>query len=96
MDWKYIVCLGYFLTAITSIAAHDWIAKLTAALPPIVVAAAAATGDEVRLEKQGCTYAVPVWINRAITLKFVLGVYGGMNENFVLVAGRSRWQADSV
>ena len=25
-----------------------------------------------------------------------LGVYGGMNENFVLVAGRSRWQADGV
>ena len=23
-------------------------------------------------------------------------VYGGMNENFVLVAGRSRWQADGV
>ena len=22
--------------------------------------------------------------------------YGGMNENFVLVAGRSRWQADGV
>jgi hypothetical protein len=26
----------------------------------------------------------------------LLGVYGGMNENFVLVAGRSRWQADGV
>ena len=26
----------------------------------------------------------------------VLGVYGGMNENFVLVAVRSRWQADGV
>jgi hypothetical protein len=25
-----------------------------------------------------------------------LGVYGGMNENFVLVAGRSRWPADGV
>jgi hypothetical protein len=25
-----------------------------------------------------------------------LGVYGGMNENFVLVAGRSRCQADGV
>jgi hypothetical protein len=25
-----------------------------------------------------------------------LGVYGGMNENFVLVAGGSRWQADGV
>jgi hypothetical protein len=25
-----------------------------------------------------------------------LGVYGGMNENFVLVSGRSRWQADGV
>jgi len=25
-----------------------------------------------------------------------LGVYGGMNENFVLVVGRSRWQADGV
>ena len=72
MDWKYVVCLGYFVAAITSIVAHDWIAKLTAALPPIVVAAAAATGDEVRLEKQGGAYAVPVWINRAITLKFVL------------------------
>jgi len=27
---------------------------------------------------------------------FVLGAYGGMNENFVLVAGRSGWQADGV
>jgi sulfide:quinone oxidoreductase len=27
---------------------------------------------------------------------WTLGVYGGMNENFVLVAGRSRWQADGV
>jgi predicted aspartyl protease len=72
MGWKYIVCLGYFLTGIASIAAHDWIAKLIAALPPVVVTAAAATGDEVRLEKQGGTYAVPVWINRAITLNFVL------------------------
>jgi predicted aspartyl protease len=72
MDWKHIVCLGYFLTAITSVAAHDWIGKLTAALPPIVGTAAAATSDEVRLENQGGTYAVPVWINRAITLKFVL------------------------
>ena len=26
----------------------------------------------------------------------VLGVYGGMNENFVLVAGRSRWESDGV
>jgi hypothetical protein len=26
----------------------------------------------------------------------VLGVYGGINGNFVLVAGRSRWQADGV
>ena len=25
-----------------------------------------------------------------------LGVYGGINENFVLVAGRSRWQAEGV
>jgi hypothetical protein len=25
-----------------------------------------------------------------------LGVYGGMNENFVIVAGWSRWQADGV
>ena len=25
-----------------------------------------------------------------------LGVYGGINENFVLVSGRSRWQADGV
>ena len=25
-----------------------------------------------------------------------LGVYGGMNENFVLVAGRSRWESDGV
>jgi 2-polyprenyl-3-methyl-5-hydroxy-6-metoxy-1,4-benzoquinol methylase len=29
-------------------------------------------------------------------LAATLGVYGGMNENFVLVAGRSRWQADGV
>ncbi len=29
-------------------------------------------------------------------LTAALGVYGGMNENFVLVAGRSRWQADGV
>ncbi len=29
-------------------------------------------GNEVRLERQGGTYAVPVLINRAITLKFVL------------------------
>ena len=33
------------------------------------------------------------WI--ALTI-LSLGVYGGMNENFVLVAGRSRWQADGV
>jgi hypothetical protein len=26
----------------------------------------------------------------------LLGVYGGMNENFVLVAGRGRCQADGV
>src|SRR6266446_10780497 len=26
----------------------------------------------------------------------LLGVYGGMNENFVLVAGRSRWESDGV
>jgi integrase/recombinase XerD len=27
---------------------------------------------------------------------YKLGVYGGMNENFVLVAGRNRWEADGV
>jgi sulfide:quinone oxidoreductase len=27
---------------------------------------------------------------------WTLGVYGGMNENFVLVSGRSRWQSDGV
>lgn len=33
---------------------------------------------------------------RAVGERAELGVYGGMNENFVLVAGRSRWQADGV
>jgi hypothetical protein len=33
-------------------------------------------------------------VSNAASLR--LGVYGGMNENFVLVAGRSRWQADGV
>ncbi len=33
---------------------------------------------------------------RVETAWVLLGVYGGMNENFVLVAGRSRWQADGV
>jgi TolB-like protein/class 3 adenylate cyclase len=32
----------------------------------------------------------------SIEAQSLLGVYGGMNENFVLVAGRSRWQADGV
>jgi predicted aspartyl protease len=72
MDRKHIVLLGYFLTVITSFAAHHRIGEITAALPAVVGTAAAATGDEIKLEKQGGTYAVPVWINRAITLKFVL------------------------
>jgi hypothetical protein len=62
MDWKHLICLGYFITAIAS----------AAALPSIIGTAIAATGNEVRLEKEGGTYAVPVLINRAITLKFVL------------------------
>jgi hypothetical protein len=31
-----------------------------------------------------------------VAVPALLGVYGGINENFVLVAGRSRWQADGV
>ena len=72
MEWKHIICLGYIFSVITSAAAQDWINEVAAALPALVGTAAAATDNEVRLEKQGGTYAVPVQINRAITLKFIL------------------------
>jgi clan AA aspartic protease (TIGR02281 family) len=41
-------------------------------LTAIFGTAAAATDNEIQLERQGGTYAVPVQINRAITLKFIL------------------------
>jgi hypothetical protein len=43
---------------------------------------------------EGGTIGAPAAI--ANTLADALGVYGGMNENFVLVAGWSRWEADGV
>jgi predicted aspartyl protease len=72
MYWKHISCLGYIFGVIASAAAQDWINQGAVGLPAIVGTAAAATDNEVRLEKQGGTYALPVQINRAITLKFIL------------------------
>jgi predicted aspartyl protease len=72
MDWKRIICVGYFIAAVTSIAAQHWIVEPAAPMLAIVGTAAAATDNEVKLEKQGGTYALPVQINRAITLKFIL------------------------
>src|SRR5215470_13180372 len=72
MDRKYCVYIGYILTAFAWAAAHDWSGALTAAMPAVIGNARAATSNEVRLEKQGGTYTVPVLINRAITLRFVL------------------------
>jgi predicted aspartyl protease len=60
-----IVC-GCLIVATTSSEAQEKMAQGG------VGSGVAATGQEVRLEKAEGTYAVPVLINRAITLKFVL------------------------
>jgi clan AA aspartic protease (TIGR02281 family) len=72
MFWKHIICLGCLFSVIGSAAPRDWIDKITAALPAVADTALAATDNEVSLERQGGIYALPVQINGAITLKFVL------------------------
>jgi clan AA aspartic protease (TIGR02281 family) len=72
MFWKHIIGVGFLFTVIASAAPRDWVHTLAAALPAIADAAFAATENEVRLEKQGGIYALPVQINGAITLKFIL------------------------
>ena len=62
MNWKHIICLRFLSAA----------CGLIAALPTVVDIAAAAPTNEVRLEKQGGTYTVPVVINNAIRLNFIL------------------------
>jgi predicted aspartyl protease len=72
MYWKHISCLGYIFGVIAAAATQDWINQGAVELPAIVGTAAAASDNEVTLEKQGGTYALLVQINRAITLKFIL------------------------
>ena len=73
MNWKHIICLRFLSAA----------CGLIAALPTVVDIAAAAPTNEVRLEKQGGTYTVPVVINNAIRLNFILD--SGASD--VLIAG---------
>jgi hypothetical protein len=61
--------------------------------PAAVKTVAADAHAVVILDGAGWHYSHGLVVPSNITL---LGVYGGMNENFVLVAGRSRWQADGV
>ena len=73
MHWKHIIRFGYFITAVSTAGAQ----VLTGGPPTELAGGAdvhgvAAIGDEVKLERQAGTYAVPVLINHAITLKFVL------------------------
>jgi predicted aspartyl protease len=71
MGSKHFIKLAYFSVAVTSGAASEWVG-LASALHAVIGTAVAGTGDEITLEKQGGTYTVPVLINRAITLNFVL------------------------
>jgi predicted aspartyl protease len=73
MHWQHIISLGYFITAVSTAGAQDLTGGRPTGLPGGAGAhGVAAIGEEVKLERQGGTYAVPVLINRAITLKFVL------------------------
>jgi predicted aspartyl protease len=72
MGSKHFIYLAYFLVVVTSDAALDWVGGLVPAPHSVIGTAVAQTSNEITLEKLGGTYAVPVLINRAITLKFIL------------------------
>jgi predicted aspartyl protease len=65
MYWRHLIVSGCLIAAAASSQAQD---RMTQSVGPGVTA----TGQEVRLERDGGTYRVPVIINGAITLKFIL------------------------
>src|SRR3954469_24711026 len=71
------------LTTICAIGLSASIAfgQLPAASPIITSSSGVSANNEVNLEKQDGTYKVPVLINRAITLKFVLD--SGASDVFI-------------
>src|SRR5271163_4479782 len=73
MHLKPIICRGYLIAAVSAAGGQDLMGGRPTVLSSSAVAAGGpSVGHEVRLERQGGTYVVPVLINRAITLRFVL------------------------
>ena len=72
MGSKHFIYLAYFLVVVTLDAGWDRVGGLVPAPHSVIGTAVAQTSNEITLEKLGGTYAVPVLINRAITLKFIL------------------------
>jgi len=71
MGSKHFIYLAYFLVVVTLDAGWDRVGGLVPAPHSVIGTAVAATSNEITLEKVGGTYAVPVLINRAITLNFI-------------------------
>jgi predicted aspartyl protease len=72
MSLQKVIRLRCFFSPVTSALTNSFIFALIAALPSVTHTAGAAPTNEVRLEKQGGTYTVPVVINGAIKLNFIL------------------------
>jgi hypothetical protein len=72
MILQQVIRLRCFFGAVTSALTNSFIYVFIAALPSVTGALGAAPTNEVRLEKQGGTYTVPVIINGAIKLNFIL------------------------